>query len=149
LNFDFRSPGKAAGRTRGSFVVHPGCASLTRATCYLLVDAYAAIDPSLWWDDETLSLRAAASLENSAATAPLYLAMAKEQIETPAVFERIVHSIKDAGGAPCTTEMPHLLHSTIYQQLIPQAALQFLLPPPERPAPEFGFVLNCGTSSRK
>lgn len=27
-----RSPGKAAGRTRGSRTVHPGCASLTRAT---------------------------------------------------------------------------------------------------------------------
>jgi hypothetical protein len=34
------------------------------------------------------------------------------------------------------------VHSTIYQQLTPQA-LQYLLPPAEAPPPEYGFEVRC------
>ena len=46
----------------------------------------------------------------------------------------------------CLAARPDLLHSTIYQQLTPQA-LQFILPPAEAPPPEFGFEVQCSPKS--
>ncbi|HEX8256246.1 MAG TPA: alpha/beta hydrolase-fold protein [Allosphingosinicella sp.] len=111
-----------------------------------LFDAYAAIDPSLWWDGEKLSRAEAAKIDAPQQGRPVYLAMAREQAEKPAAMKRVTGAIRDAGSPWCLASRPDLLHSTIYQQLTPQA-LQFLLPPKAPPAPEFGFTVSCSESS--
>jgi predicted alpha/beta superfamily hydrolase len=111
-----------------------------------LFDGYAAIDPSLWWDKEALSLLAAAKIGRAQAGHPLYLAIAKEQSEEPAAAGRVMAAIRAAGGRLCFNPRPDLTHATIYQQVSPQA-LQFLLPPAEAPPAEFGFEVTCSPKS--
>ncbi|QIK97088.1 alpha/beta hydrolase [Sphingomonas sp. HDW15A] len=111
-----------------------------------LFDGYAAIDPSLWWDKEALSRRGSAAIGRKQADKRLYLAMAKEQSEEPAAMRRLADKAAATGAHFCLAERPDLTHATIYQQLSPQA-LQFLLPPAEPPAPEFGFEVKCSPKS--
>jgi predicted alpha/beta superfamily hydrolase len=107
-----------------------------------LFDAYAAIDPSLWWDREALSRKAAVQVGSAQKAKPVYLAIAKEQAGTPAPMQRVARAVQEAGSPMCLAWRQDLLHSTIYQQLTPQA-LQFLLPPAEQPHPESGFDVQC------
>lgn len=107
-----------------------------------LFGSYAAIDPSLWWDKEALSKAAVAKAGPVRNGKPLYLAVAKEQAEDPAAMNRIVGTVKGKAASWCLAHRPDLLHSTIYQQLTPQA-LQFLFPPATPPAAEFGFNVQC------
>jgi predicted alpha/beta superfamily hydrolase len=107
-----------------------------------LFGAYAAIDPSLWWDKEALSLSAAGLMGEWQRARPIYLAEAKEQIETPAAIKRVLAALKGRTACWCVTPRPDLGHATIYQQVSPEA-LQFLLPPREPPPPEFGFMVKC------
>lgn len=111
-----------------------------------LFDSYAAIDPSLWWDKEALSKDAAVKAAAARNSKPLYVAIAKEQAETPAAVNRVTDAIKGKAAQWCLALRPDLLHSTIYQQLTPQA-LQFLLPPPKPSAAEFGFNVQCSQQS--
>lgn len=134
-------------RTNGhEAVVGESLAGLFILETYLtepeLFDAYAAIDPSLWWDQEALSRAAAGKIGPKQKERPVYLAMAGEQAETPAAMARVVQAIGSASPRLCATKRTDLRHSTIYQQLTPQA-LQFVLPPKEAPAPEFGFPVQC------
>lgn len=140
---------RARYRTNGyEAVLGESLAGLFIVEAYLtepqLFDAYAAIDPSLWWDGERLSRTAARALDGKAAP-PIYLAFAKEQSETPAPMQRVAGAIAKAAPRWCLAARPDLLHSTVYQQLAPQA-LQFLLPPATAPAPEFGFVVQCSSA---
>ena len=107
-----------------------------------LFDAYAAIDPSLWWDGEALSRASAPTLGARTNAPPIYLAVASEQAQAPAAMQRIAQAIHASGARLCLASRPDLLHSTIYQQLLPQA-LQFLLPPREQPPAEYGFRVHC------
>jgi predicted alpha/beta superfamily hydrolase len=107
-----------------------------------LFGAYAAIDPSLWWDKGELSKTAAARMRKLKKSRPFYMAQAKEQLETPAAGDRVTLALKGRVAQLCVTQRPDLLHSTIYQQLVPQA-LQFVLPPKQLALPEFGFVVQC------
>ena len=107
-----------------------------------LFDGYAAIDPSLWWDKDALSKRAPGMVGAGQKGRPLYLAMAKEQAETPAAMNLLVSTVREAGGRLCLAARPDLTHATIYQQLTPQA-LQYLLPPAAPPPPEYGFEVGC------
>lgn len=107
-----------------------------------LFDAYAAIDPSLWWDNEALSKTAAAKIGAAQGDRPIYIAVAKEQAEIPTAIDRLLAALAKTSGKRCYNARTDLLHSTIYQQLLPQA-LQFLLPPPEAPPPEFGYKVEC------
>jgi predicted alpha/beta superfamily hydrolase len=107
-----------------------------------LFDAYAAIDPSLWWDREALSRKAAVQVGIGQKAKQVYLAIAKEQAETPAPMQRVAGAVQEAGSPMCLAWRQDLLHATIYQQLTPQA-LQFLLPPAEQPPPETGFNVQC------
>jgi len=111
-----------------------------------LFGAYASIDPSLWWDRERLSSSAAAKLGAGQSGRPFYLAVAREQTETPAAMRRVAEAIGARGTPWCFALRPDLLHSTIYQQLTPQA-LQFLLPPATPPEAQFGFDVRCEPSS--
>ena len=107
-----------------------------------LFGAYGAIDPSLWWDKEALSRTAASRIGKAQQARPLYVAVAKEQLEKPEAINRVFKAVKLASSRKCLTVRSDLLHSTIYQQLTPQA-LQFLLPPEETAPPEFGFTVQC------
>ncbi len=107
-----------------------------------LFDAFAAIDPSLWWDKEKLSISALSKIIARQRVKPIYIAAAKEQIETPAAMKRVVAVLKSGSSSWCVASRPDLLHATIYQQLTPQA-VQFLFPPAEAPPVEYGFVVKC------
>jgi predicted alpha/beta superfamily hydrolase len=139
----YRSNGKAV-------VIGESLAGLFIVETYVdqpeLFDGYAAIDPSLWWDKEALSRRAAKAFGRKQSGKHLYLAMAKEQLEEPAAIRRVADNAPAAGEYFCLAERPDLTHATIYQQLSPQA-LQFLLPPTSPPAPEFGFEVKCSPKS--
>lgn len=111
-----------------------------------LFDAYAAIDPSLWWDNEALSKRAAAKIGDRQQWPALYLAMAKEQAEAPSAMNRLLGLLRPKVQNLCFAARPDLGHATIYQQLTPQA-LTFLLPPSEAPPPEYGFEVQCSPKS--
>jgi predicted alpha/beta superfamily hydrolase len=110
-----------------------------------LFDGYAAIDPSLWWDKAALATRATSQITVRQKDHPLFLAFAKEQLEDVAAGRRVVSQLRDRALTYCLVPRPDLTHATIYQQLTPQA-LQYLLPPFQEPAPEFGFIVQCATS---
>jgi predicted alpha/beta superfamily hydrolase len=107
-----------------------------------LFDGYAAVDPSLWWDKEALSKGAGAKLGAGQKRPPLMLAVAKEQLEDVAPSKRLVSLLGARELTYCVIVRPDLTHATIYQQLTPQA-VQYLLPPAEPPASEYGFDLRC------
>ena len=107
-----------------------------------LFDGYAAVDPSLWWDQEALSKRAAAALGAGHKRQPLMLAVAREQLEDAAAGKRLVAVLRERQLSYCVLARPDLTHGTIYQQLTPQA-VQYLLPPAEPPPSEYGFNLPC------
>ena len=111
-----------------------------------LFDAYGAISPSLWWDKEALANRAAASIGDEQTGRRLYFAAANEGPEMQAADQRVVSALKAKARGWCFIARDDLVHSTIYQQLTPQA-LQFLLPPAEAPPPEFGFEVQCSQKS--
>lgn len=110
-----------------------------------LFDGYGAIDPSLWWDKEALSKKAAGNAGVKQKGRSLFLAFAKEQLEEPTGSRRLGAALRQAGLAHCTALRPDLTHATIYQQLSP-AAVQYLLPSPEPAPPEYGFALRCSES---
>jgi predicted alpha/beta superfamily hydrolase len=134
-------------RTNGKdAVLGESLAGLFVAETYLLepalFGAYAAVDPSLWWDKEALSRVAAAKLGERQKGRPLFLATAKEQTEEPAASNRLLGALRQSASSFCLAKRPDLTHATIYQQITPQA-VQYLLPPAEKPPPEYGFVLGC------
>jgi predicted alpha/beta superfamily hydrolase len=110
-----------------------------------LFDGYAAIDPSLWWDKEALSRRTA-TIGAAQRGKRLYVALAKEQLETPAAANRVTAAARVAGTDLCVAPRPDQTHATIYQQVEAQA-LQFLLPPAQAAPPEFGFEVQCSPRS--
>ncbi len=139
-----------AYRTNGQdAVIGESLAGLFIVETYLaepgLFDGYAAIDPSLWWDKEALSKTANAKIGEAQKDHPLYLAIAREQSEEPAAFDRLKARVP-AGARFCFNSRSDLTHATIYQQLSPQA-LQFLLPPAEPAPAEFGFEVTCSPRS--
>lgn len=110
-----------------------------------LFDGYAAIDPSLWWDKEALSKRSA-MISTPQRGKRLYVALAKEQLDSPAAANRVTTAARAAGTDLCVAARPEQTHATIYQQVEAQA-LQFLLPPAEAAPPEFGFEVQCSPRS--
>lgn len=111
-----------------------------------LFDAYGAISPSLWWDKEAIANGAAAKLGARQDGHRLYFAVADEGADMRAADDRVAAALKSQAHDYCYNVRNDLAHSTIYQQLTPQA-LQFLLPPDEAPPPEFGFEVQCSARS--
>lgn len=111
-----------------------------------LFDAYGAISPSLWWDKEAIANGAAAKLGAKQDGHRLYFAVAEEGADMRAADDRVAAALKAKAHDYCFNVRDDLAHSTIYQQLTPQA-LQFLLPPDEAPPPEFGFEVQCSAKS--
>ena len=107
-----------------------------------LFDRYAAINPSLWWQDNALAERAQGAADGRA-FAPLFISYSNEGPET----ERGVRLAAQAGGdAACLVPTPDLTHATAYHILTPQA-LQFLFPTDYDFDPEWGFEVKCSKKS--
>jgi predicted alpha/beta superfamily hydrolase len=107
-----------------------------------LFDAYGAVDPSLWWDKEALSLAAANRLNSGQRGRSFVMAVAKEQIEEPAAYQRLLKAMRSGDLENCLLSRPGQTHATIYQQLVP-TMLQAMLPPAEPAPAEYGFTVTC------
>lgn len=111
-----------------------------------LFDHYAAISPSLWWDDERLA-RSAVALLKTPMLKPhrLYLTIANEGREMQTGVDRLVTALtanQREGRAWCYAPRPDLTHATIYHSVSPEA-LQFLFPTAVEQDPKSGFDLKC------
>lgn len=104
-----------------------------------LFGGYGAIDPSLWWDNEALSQTASQKTDVRQKGHPLFLAVAKEQSEEPAAYQRVISALQSKGMTFCLAMRPEHTHATIYQQTSPEV-IQYLMPPVEAPS---GFRINC------
>lgn len=104
-----------------------------------LFGGYGAIDPSLWWDKEALSRTAVQKADERQKGHPLFLAIAIEQSEEPAAFQRTVSALKSKKLTVCLAIRPEHTHATIYQQTSPEV-IQYLMPPLKEPT---NFPINC------
>lgn len=111
-----------------------------------LFGGYGAISPSLWWDKEALSLEAAKLVAAGQKGHPLYLTVEREGQDAHSAVDRIVATLNRPGITACYAPRHDLTHATIYHTVSP-TVLQYLLPPAEAPAPEFGFEVKCSPKS--
>ncbi len=138
-------------RTNGKdAVIGESLAGLFIVETYLiepgLFGGYGAVSPSLWWDGEALSKRAAARIGPGQAGHPLYLTIGDEGAEMQAGIERLVAALKSKSKSWCYAPRQDLTHATIYHTVSP-ILFQYLMPPAEAPAPEFGFEVKCSKKS--
>lgn len=108
-----------------------------------LFDRYAAIDASLWWDNQALSKSATALLATKQRRGPLFLTYSNEGTETSDAADRVA---ANAGSLVCLAPRTDLTHATAYHILSPQA-LQFLFPTDNKHDPEWGFEVPCSKRS--
>ena len=111
-----------------------------------LFDHYAAISPSLWWDDQRLA-KASAGLLNTPATNPhrLYLTIANEGAEMQEGVDRLVAALASSPkdkASWCYAPHHSQTHATIYHSVSPEA-LQYLFPTGVEQDPASGFDLSC------
>ncbi len=108
-----------------------------------LFDAYAAISPSLWWDDQRLSKQAEGLIKarKKGADPRLYLAIANEGGDMQHGMDRIVRALHGRKNW-CYTPRKAMRHDTIYHQSM-AAVLQYLFPTDTPAAPESGFKTRC------
>lgn len=102
-----------------------------------LFDGYAALSPSLQWNEQALSLRFAAMPE--VARPPLFLSLADEGGAT----EEGVLRVARASDACFADRRQSLVHATALHGLFPEA-LQYLLPTEADWLSEYGLTLDCG-----
>jgi len=111
-----------------------------------LFDHYAAISPSLWWDDERLAKASAALLAKPTAKPHrLYLTIADEGREMQTGLDRLTAALgasSRSGQSWCYAPRPDLTHATIYHTVSPEA-LQYLFPTAVEQDPKSGFDLSC------
>ncbi|AWW74516.1 iroE protein [Erythrobacter sp. KY5] len=102
-------------------------------------DAYAALSPSLQWDNQSLSRKL--SGEPPIMRPPLFLSLADEGGATEEGALRFVNA---AGDAVCFADRrsSHVRHANTMHQLLADA-LQFLLPTDADWLEEYGFVVEC------
>ena len=108
-----------------------------------LFDRYAAIDASLWWDEQSLARSAARSVADGEDRGPIYLTYSNEGPETEQGAELFAAA---AGDKACLVPRTDLTHATAYHVLTPQA-LQFLFPTANTHDPDWGFEVTCSKKS--
>lgn len=113
-----------------------------------LFGAYAAISPSLWWDEQRLSHRASGLIASQGGAAPrLYLTIADEGAEMQSGMDRLVAALAPGrADGVCYAPRPKSTHGTIYHDVSPEA-LQYLFPTDVAHEPETGFVIACSKKS--
>ncbi|MCJ7420874.1 alpha/beta hydrolase [Sphingomicrobium astaxanthinifaciens] len=106
-----------------------------------MFDGYAAISPSLWWNDQALSRRIAAT-PTPPVRPPLYLSLADEGGAFEAAVLRVAGSL-DAAQPHCFSDRrAELGHGTSLHGLLPEA-LQYLLPTGADWLDDYGMTLRC------
>ncbi len=138
---------RASGQTG---VIGESLAGLFIVETYLtepdLFDHYAAISPSLWWDDERLAKASAVWLAKpSSKPHRLYLTIANEGREMQTGVDRLTTALgasKRADQTWCYVPHHDQTHATIYHSVSPEA-LQFLFPTSGEQDPKSGFDLSC------
>ena len=109
-----------------------------------LFGSYAAISPSLWWDNAALPAAAAALAGKAQDGHRLMIATADEGAEEAAFDARFLAALGQRSEV-CAVKHPEYTHATIYHAVAP-AALQFLFPAPEKLDPQYGFTTGCPES---
>ena len=110
-----------------------------------LFGSYAAISPSIWWQDGALSKEAATLIGAGQAGHPLYIAAEDQGAEGNANFNRLTAALRKQSDW-CYAFRSDSRHATIYHAVSPEA-LQFLFPPSLAPDPKFGFEVKCSKKS--
>jgi predicted alpha/beta superfamily hydrolase len=106
-----------------------------------LFDAYAAINPSLWWQDQALARSAQDTLADGATRGPILLSFSNEGPITQSAIEM---TAKAAGSKACLLATGDLTHATAYHILTPRV-LQHLFPTDYEADPEWGFEVGCAS----
>ncbi len=110
-----------------------------------LFQRYAAISPSLWWDNEAIRQTAADRLAaTDAARPPILIATENEGADHAAIGARFLVVVQHVDGV-CIAPQTYN-HANIYHAVSPMA-LQFLFPPAQAPEPQFGFEVSCSPKS--
>lgn len=104
-----------------------------------LFDAYGAVDPSLWWEDQALARSVAEILQDGAERGPILLTYSNEGPITQEAVEIVAAA---AGEGGCLLARPDLTHATAYHVLNP-TVMQFLLPTEYEFEAEWGFDVPC------
>lgn len=117
----------------GHFVIE------TWATGTMAFSGFAAISPSLQWDEQSLSRKTALQ---GAGASPLYISLSDEGGATEEGILRLVEALPENQHWCFSDRRKDLLHSNSLHGLLPEA-LQFLLPTPADWLEEYGFVLRC------
>lgn len=111
-----------------------------------LFDHYAAISPSLWWDNGRLAQSAAKRLKTvSPKPHRFYLTIADEGDRMQAAMDALVAALAAnprEGRTWCYAPHPQFTHATIYHSVSPEA-LQYLFPTPVEQDPQSGFDIAC------
>ncbi|WP_423142760.1 alpha/beta hydrolase [Parablastomonas sp. CN1-191] len=100
---------------------------------------YAAVSPSLWWDNAALTAAAPALMGKAQAGRRLFVTFAEEGGDEAAIDARFAAAL---GNRACVVPHREFTHATIYHAVVP-AALQFLFPTTEKLDPQYGFVTGC------
>ena len=109
-----------------------------------MFDGYAALSPSLQWDEQSLSRSNA--LSQAIDRPPLFLSLADEGGATEEGALRFVAAAK---SKVCFADQrdSHVRHANALHQTLPEA-LQYLLPTPADWLEEYGFVVNCRADAK-
>ncbi|NCP11544.1 MAG: alpha/beta hydrolase [Sphingomonadales bacterium] len=108
-----------------------------------LFDRYAAINASLWWNDNATGKAAEARMRDGRTRGPIYLTYSNEGPMTERGARLVARA---AGDTACLVARDDLTHATAYHVLTPQA-LQFLFPTDDKHDPEWGFEVPCSKKS--
>jgi predicted alpha/beta superfamily hydrolase len=106
-----------------------------------LFGSYAAISPSLWWDNAALTAAVPGLAGKTQAGHRLFVATADEGVDQAAIATGFLGAIGRSGEV-CAVPHPEYTHATIYHAVVP-AALQFLFPTPGKLDPQYGFTTGC------
>ena len=104
-----------------------------------LFDRFAAINPSLWWDDQALARSAAAAAIDGQNRGQILISYSNEGQETQAAVEMVADAALELG---CLVPRADLTHATAYHILTP-SVLQWLFPTGYEFEPEWGFDTGC------
>lgn len=110
-----------------------------------LFDGYAALSPSLQWNDQSLSREYA--VQDHADRPPLFLSLADEGGATE---EGALRFVGASSSQLCFADRreSHVHHSNSLHQLLPQA-LQYLLPTPADWLEEYGLTVDCQNNEKE
>ena len=106
-----------------------------------LFGSYAAISPSLWWDNAALADAAPKLAGKAQAGHRLFVAAADEGVDEAAFDGRFLAALPKADEV-CFVPHREFTHATIYHAVVP-AALQFMFPTAEKIDPQLGFSTGC------